>query len=99
MRAYDAWMDQRRDDELATGFGAEGAFDPKATRAVLEQLDVPVLVMAGSYDTGNPPAAMAEVAALFRRGELVVQEGAGHFPWVDDPALFIGLVKEFVRTS
>jgi proline iminopeptidase len=56
-----------------------------------------VLVLAGGRDAGNPPQVMAQVAALFPRGELVVQENAGHFPWVDDPARFVELVAPFVR--
>ena len=85
VRAYEAWMDERRDDEQAMAFGADGAFDPEPTRAALAELDVPVLVLAGALDSGNPPKVMAEVAAVFPHADLVVQENAGHFPWVDDP--------------
>ncbi|MFD1827084.1 MULTISPECIES: alpha/beta fold hydrolase [Mumia] len=86
--AYDAAMEASRNAVAAQAFGADGAFDPPATRAALAALDVPVVVVAGSADVGNPVDAMSEVAGLFPRGELVVQEGAGHFPWVDDPASF-----------
>ena len=96
VRGYDAWMDQHRDEALVMAYGAEGAFDPEVTRAALATLDVPVLVLAGGFDTGNPPRVMADVAALFPRGELVVQDGAGHFPWVDDPGRFVELVAPFV---
>jgi pimeloyl-ACP methyl ester carboxylesterase len=95
-RAYDAWMDTLRDHEKAAAFVADGAHDPDATRAALRGLDVPVLVVAGGCDTGNPTPVMAQVAALFPRGELVVHEGAGHFPWVDDPDGFGALVAGFV---
>ena len=95
-RAYVAWMDGLRDEEQALAWGAEGAYDPEASRAALAALDVPVLVLAGGVDTGNPTPAMAKVAALFPRGELVVQEGAGHFPWVDDPAAFVELAAPFL---
>ena len=98
-RAHEAWMDEHRHDEPATVYGAEGAYDPDATRPALGTLDVPVLVLAGGSDAGNPPPIMAEVAALFARGELVVQEGAGHFPWVDDPAAFVALVAPFVSRA
>jgi len=98
-RAYDAWMDERRDEAKATAFGADGAYDPIATRAALADLDVPVLVLAGAADTGNPPEVMAEVAAVFPRGELVVMEGAGHFPWVDDAERFVALVAPFVGSA
>ena len=96
-RGYDAWMNELRDDDKALAFGAEGAYDPERTRSVLRGLEVPVLVVAGGCDTGNPTAAMARVAELFPRGELIVQESGGHFPWVDDPAGFVELVEGFVR--
>ena len=35
---------------------------------------------------------MKELAGLFPRGELAVQEGAGHFPFFDDPETFRTLV-------
>lgn len=94
--AYSAWMEAHRLEEPADRFSDDGAFDPVATTLALRRLDVPVLVLAGDIDVGNPPEAMAEVAALFPHGELVVQKGAGHFPWVDDPALFVELVRGFV---
>lgn len=90
--AYDARMDAERHVAAARAFGSAGAFDPPETRAALAALDIPVLVVAGGVDVGNPVIAMAEVAGLFPRGELVVQEGAGHFPWVDDPATFGSMV-------
>ena len=95
-RAYDAWMDARR-VPAAQDFGAEGAYRPEVTRPALRALDRPVLVLAGALDVGNPPPAMAELAALFAHGETVVQEGAGHFPWVDDPGRFVALVAPFLR--
>jgi proline iminopeptidase len=96
-RAYEAWMDERRPEEPATAYGAEGAYDPETTRAALSTLDAPVLVVAGGRDAGNPREAMAKVAALFPQGDLVVQQNGGHFPWVDDPAAFVALVAPFVR--
>jgi proline iminopeptidase len=96
VRAYEAWMNERRDDALAMAWGAEGAFDPEATRAALSAHAGPVLVLAGAQDSGNPPKVMAEVAALFPHAELVVQEGAGHFPWVDGPERFVELAAAFL---
>ncbi len=92
VRAFEAWMDERRDDELAMAFVAEGAFDPEGARAALAGLDVPVVVLAGAVDSGNPVPVMAEVAAIFRDADFVVQERAGHFPWVDDPGEFVRLL-------
>jgi pimeloyl-ACP methyl ester carboxylesterase len=96
VRAYDTWMNERRDDEQTMAFIADGAFDPASTRAVLGQLDLPVVVLAGALDAGNPVSAMEEVAAVFARAEFVAQEGAGHFPWVDDPDRFASLLAPFL---
>ena len=94
VRAYRDWMESRRHAEAADIY-AEG-YDPAATVPALAEVDLPVLVLGGELDLGNPPGLMADVASVFPRGELVVQHGAGHFPWVDDPARFVELVGEFV---
>jgi pimeloyl-ACP methyl ester carboxylesterase len=57
-------------------------------QAALAELRLPVLLVAGEYDVALPLARAAEYAPLFPRGRLVVQPGAGHFPWQDDPAAF-----------
>ena len=96
VRAYEAWMDERRDDEKAMAFIADGAFDPEPTRRALSALGIPVVVLAGALDSGNPVPVMAEVAEVFQRADFVVQQGAGHFPWVDDPGEFTRLLAAFL---
>ncbi len=96
VRAYDTWMNESRDDEQTMAFIADGAFDPGPTRAALAELDVPVVVLAGALDSGNPVAAMAEVASVFSSADFVVQDGAGHFPWVDDPDRFASLLARYL---
>ncbi len=86
---YNARMDAAMNPIAAAAFGADGAFDPPATRAALSKLHVPVRMIAGSLDVGLPVGAMEELAELFPDADLVVQLGAGHFPWVDDPDAFV----------
>jgi len=97
-QAYDASMEARRNPDAAAAFVADGAFDPPATRAALAVLDAPVLVVAGSWDVGNPPRVMAQVADLFPRGRLIVQPEAGHFPWVDHPDGFREAINAFLAS-
>ncbi|MGW5530453.1 alpha/beta fold hydrolase [Streptomyces xanthochromogenes] len=85
-----------RDQALAGAYYADGAFDPAATVAALAGLAAPVLVIAGEYDGGPAPTRAAELAALFPDAELVVQRGAGHSPWVDDPEAFVRTVAAFL---
>jgi pimeloyl-ACP methyl ester carboxylesterase len=67
-----------------------------ATRAALAGLAAPVLLLAGGYDVALPPNRAADYAALFPRTELAVQPGAGHFPWLDDPAWFARTLAGFL---
>jgi pimeloyl-ACP methyl ester carboxylesterase len=78
-------------------FAAEGAFDPAATRAALADYETPVLLLAGEVDLNSPPTAVAEFASLFPDAELVVQPGAGHYPWLDDADRFMATVAAFLR--
>ncbi|WP_084960559.1 alpha/beta fold hydrolase [Thermoactinospora rubra] len=95
-QAHQAAQDGRRNEEAAAAFGAEGAFDPAATRAALAGLAAPVLLLAGEVDLNTPPSAAAGFAALFPDAEFVVQPGAGHFPWLDDADRFVATTARFL---
>ncbi|MGM9445415.1 alpha/beta fold hydrolase [Streptomyces murinus] len=88
-RAHQAAADEGSNPGIMAAYSAEGAYDPPATRAALARLTAPVRLLAGEVDPGAPPATVAEYAALFPDAELVIQPGAGHFPWLDDPAYFV----------
>ncbi|GIG67933.1 alpha/beta fold hydrolase [Phytomonospora endophytica] len=90
-RTHRAAEDGWRNDDAAAVYGSEGAFDPAATRAALSRLTAPVRVIGGEVDLNSPPEAVAEVAGLFGVAAAVVP-GAGHFPWLDDPARFTAAV-------
>jgi proline iminopeptidase len=95
-RAHHQRENDTRNDVAAAAFGAEGAFDPPATRAALAALASPVLLLTGEVDVAAPPGAMAEYADLFLDATFVVQPGAGHLPWLDDAAWFSKTVATFV---
>ncbi|MFB8180512.1 alpha/beta fold hydrolase [Streptomyces sp. NPDC055966] len=95
-RAHRAAENEQLDRGILAAFGAEGAFDPDTTRAALARCAASVLLIAGEVDPGAPPPVVAEFAALFPHAELVVQPGAGHFPWLDDPDRFRSAVLTFL---
>ncbi|WP_225891430.1 alpha/beta fold hydrolase [Streptomyces dioscori] len=96
-RAHAAAEVAQSNDEAADAYASEGAFaDPAGTRAAVAGLDARVLVLAGELDGGPLPRVAATVAGLFPHAETVVQPGAGHFPWVDDPDRFAGTVATFL---
>ena len=75
-----------------------GARDWGELRALpaLRASDIPVLAIAGEYDRSQPPANARRIAEAAPRGELLVIEGAGHFPFAEDPAGYWGGVQEWL---
>lgn len=82
--------------EAVALFAADGAFEPEVTRAGLAAFRAPVRVLAGEFDLNSPPSAVAELAGLFPAAELVVQPGAGHYPWLDDAEGFVASAAAFL---
>ncbi|MFJ3901358.1 alpha/beta fold hydrolase [Streptomyces sp. NPDC090025] len=85
--------------EAVAGFGADDTFAPaavEATRAALTRLTAPTLLLAGEFDLNSPPSAVAALAPLLPNATLRVRPGAGHYPWLDDPAGFVATVREFL---
>ncbi len=78
------------------GFFGEGAFDVSATRSALKRLTAPVLLYAGDLDPLISPDMVREAAPVFGDATVVVQPGAGHFPWLDDPAAFATAIASFL---
>jgi len=96
-QAHAAACEEWFDEGAAEAYLAPGAFaGADAARAVLAELDVPVLVISGDLDGSPRPDSAAEVAGIFTRGEHVVQAGAAHYPWVDGPDDFAQTVIEFL---
>ena len=87
-QAHHAAGELARNNEAAAAFGAEGAFQPEATRAALATLGAPVLLIAGEVDANSPPSVVAELAGVFPDATLVTLPGGGHYPWLDDPTWF-----------
>ncbi|WP_123678032.1 alpha/beta fold hydrolase [Couchioplanes caeruleus] len=96
-RARRAREVNRHHPQAAAGYYADGAFAPEAVRSALGRLRVPVLLIAGEFDVGLPPARAGGYAELFPQAEFAVQRGGGHFPWLDDPAWLSQRIAAFLR--
>lgn len=96
-RAHAATNVAQTNEEAAEIYASAGAFDPPVARAALATLDARVLLLAGEWDSGPLPRVAAEIAELIPGAELVVQPGAGHFPWLDDPLAFSSTVAAFLK--
>lgn len=71
----------------------------RRTAARLADFSSPVLLLAGEVDVNTPPPLVAEFAALFPQAEVVVQPGAGHYPWLDDADWFSAAVTAFLADA
>jgi pimeloyl-ACP methyl ester carboxylesterase len=71
-------------------------FDRVGTLATLLALPSPTLVIAGTLDGGSGVPGGEVVARSITGADLVVLEGCGHYPWVDEPAAFADAVESFL---
>jgi pimeloyl-ACP methyl ester carboxylesterase len=94
-QAHAAAGSQDQNEEAGEVFRAT-TYDPDATRAALRGLSARVLIITGELDSGPRPRGAAAIAEAFTQVEVVVQPGAGHFPWLDDPMWFTGIVAPFI---
>jgi pimeloyl-ACP methyl ester carboxylesterase len=68
-------------------------------RTALKSLRSPLLLVYGERDTDVPQAVAREALAEARSAELVVMEGAGHFPFLDDSNRFLEAVTRFLTAT
>jgi pimeloyl-ACP methyl ester carboxylesterase len=64
--------------------------------AELQQLSVPMLVVAGEEDVLTPPDDARKLAALNSKAQLVVLPRAGHLPSLEDPKAFNDTLRAFL---
>ncbi len=74
--------------------GFYAGFEPDPT--VPERVTTPVLLVAGEHDIWPTVTSVRNLAARLPDATVVVQRGAGHFPWVDDPTKFSATVRQFL---
>jgi pimeloyl-ACP methyl ester carboxylesterase len=108
------WRDQMPffadDAATAEAMLAEVLFQVEAHRShdfgelhaldALAAADIPVLAIAGEHDRPTSPAAARRIASTAPRGELLIIEGAGHFPFAEQPDRYWpALIDWLTRTS
>jgi proline iminopeptidase len=76
-----------------TVMGTLGSFD---LRPELAHVSVPTLVVHGQADV-VPFASSADFATAVPGAKLLVLNGVGHFPWMEDPVPFFTAVNAFLR--
>lgn len=82
--------------EVALGYNAEGAFVPGILRRALADFDHPTLVYACGADPISPVRRCVELVDLFPDATLMVHEGVGHYPWVEEPGEVAKRIASFL---
>lgn len=96
-QAHASGADTQSSKRAVLGFSAQGeAVDVPSLVAGLGRVTAPVLVVGGERDGLTGVAAVHAVAASFPTARTAVLAGAGHFPWVDEPAVFAEVVRDFL---
>ena len=98
--AHPELIEQRRARFIAvdpqTFHAACAALATLDVRAQLAQVKVPALVLVGEHDEATPPAMSSELAAGLPDAQLVILPGCAHVPQLQEPALFLDAIKDFV---
>lgn len=63
---------------------------------VLDVIDVPTLVIAGTHDRLTPPGAAERIASAIKGAELDVIQDAGHMSMLERPHAFNARIKRFL---
>jgi len=66
-------------------------------RARLNEIRVPTLIIAGKHDLIVPPSASKEIFEGIKASRLIVFPESGHWPFVEERALFVEEVEEFLK--
>ncbi len=62
----------------------------------LSRLPMPALVLAGRDDQAGPEDAR-RIAERIPRGECMIFERSGHFPFIDQQGLFLAVIEDFLE--
>jgi proline iminopeptidase len=83
--------------EAARGQSASRRY-PFDLRSQLRQVTAPALIVVGDDDFICSPAAARRVHLSLRASKLLMIEGAGHFPWLEQPEAFNSQVPAFLAS-
>jgi 3-oxoadipate enol-lactonase len=67
------------------------------TTAFLPQINIPTLLIAGSFDTLTPPNVMREMALKIKNSEFGIAPGAGHMTPLENPGFVNDIIKGFLN--
>jgi len=67
------------------------------TTSFLKKINIPTLVICGSFDKLTPPAIMRNLAAKIPNSEFAIIPRAGHMTVLENPECVNDLIEEFLK--
>ena len=64
--------------------------------SVMPDITAEVLLLWGEFDTATPVSEGKKMESLIKNSGLAMVKGAGHFPFVDNPAQFYAILDAFL---
>jgi pimeloyl-ACP methyl ester carboxylesterase len=92
-----AYFDRLRIEGVADAYHGLTAPAPPGERVVLEQIQVPALVLWGAHDEIIRPAVGRAAAARIPQAEFVLLANSGHLPMEEEPEAFLKTVLPFLE--
>lgn len=95
-QAHAAGADQQMSLRANAGYAPGPDYDPAAARESLKAVTAATLVVVGERDALTGVRVADQFAESLPDARVAVIPGAGHFPWVDEPEEFRGVVEGFL---
>jgi pimeloyl-ACP methyl ester carboxylesterase len=96
-QAHAASADEQVSLRAAAGYAPSAGYDAAAAADELRAVKAQVLVVVGSLDALTGASVGQRFVDVLPDACASVIEGAGHFPWVDQPERFAAVVRDFLR--
>ena len=78
------------------GFPPGDDYDPAVARESLGTVDAEVLIVVGNRDALTGASVAEQFVKVLPKAGIATVDGAGHFPWVDQPEAFRTAVESFL---
>ena len=95
-REHASGADRQMSLRANAGYPPGPDYDVDAVRESLASVRAEVLVVVGDRDALTGAAVADRFRRVLPKAEVATIEGAGHFPWVDEPEAFREAVEAFL---
>lgn len=97
-QAHAAGADRQMSLRANAGYPPGDGYDAVAARESLRSVTADVLIVVGGRDALTGASVAERFTDVLPKAEVARIDGAGHFPWVDEPDAFRAAVESFLAS-